>query len=753
MLTSMLNAVGIDRNDCYIDNVMQERPPGNNFGAFYKDKQKRVPTNKLVTSTQRLLHDLHKIKPKLTICLGAEALRALTGERKSIDAWRGSVMSVPSVGWVMGTYHPSFVLRMYGTRGICELDLRKALRLANSTSVKIPKVECLQAPSYEQALEWIKTCESKAEIVAFDIETVGKDVRCIAFSYEPWKAFCIPFVTKTLRSQNASFIPIPASDRHFNYWSLDEEKVILERLSKLFLTPSIKWIAQNFPFDATIVGKTWGVEVSDLWMDTMLVHHACYCEMPKSLDFLTSIYTDLPRYSDYNCASDKSTWTYNCHDAAVTRVVALELHKEARELGVWDFYKNHIQPSMIGLTRMQNRGVAVDIELRARKAVECMVALKTAQDTITRELGRPINPASPKQLKEILYGDFKIPKKYHKGTGKSTTNEKALKQLSQKYPQHRNFISSILVYRQKQKLLSTFLTSKLSRKKDVFLCKTSYQTAGTTSGRISSSKTIFGEGGNMQQIPTSDIRCIYIPRRKDRVFIKTDLMRAEFWVVAWLARIKRAMQSYGKDSHFDIHTWNASENIYHCKVEEVTKDMRSAAKAVVHGGNYGLGAGTAVDISEKAGIHITFNEMKHAMEAYHESMPEIREWWDRVKDELHRTRTLKTPMGRIRRFYGRLDESTYRSAYSFLPQSTVGDIINRAIGLAEYILPSGNYPVMQVHDEIVWEVDKGRVGELVPVIRHLMEYPLKVEGVEEPLIIPVEIKVGDNWWDTKELKA
>ena len=756
LLTSVLMSVGIDRRECYIDNVMHVRPSGNNFGEFYVDKSRKTSSANLVKRTQELLSKLRKVKPKITIPLGAEAFRAIVGEKRSIESWRGSVIDVPGIGLVLPTYHPAFVMRMYEHRGVMEMDLRKALRIVSSKEHFVPpRVRSYHSPTYEDAISWISEAEYNADVMAFDIETVDYDVRCVAFSYKPWEAFCIPFVTKKVRTNgtNSTFIPFASQDRHYNYWTETEEREILRRLASLFRTEHIRKIAQNYPFDSTILQKTLGMDIKNLWMDTMLVHHACYCELSKSLDFLTSVYTDMPRYSDYDAFSDKSTWIYNCHDAAVTRVVAFELYKEARELKTWEFYENHIQPSMIGLTRIQNRGMKVDIEMRARKAAECMVSMQTSLDDLSLIANKRINPSSPKQLKELLYDELEIPQKYHKSTGRVTTDERALEAISSKHPEHRKLINSILVYRQKQKLLSTFLTSKLTKKGNDFVIKTSYQTAGTTSGRISSSKTVFNEGGNLQQIPKDEIRRMFVPRTKEKVLIKTDLSQAEFRVVAWLARIERIIRKYTDDPFFDVHTWNAGTNIYHVDLDKVTKDMRNAAKAVVHGGNYGLGARTAVDISQKWGIDISYHEMKQALDAYHRAMPEIMYWWKEVQDELKRTRTLRTPFGRIRRFYGRLDESTFRSAYSYLPQSTVGDVINRAIGLAEYVLPRGNYPVLQVHDEIVWEVEQDKVRDVSVIIKNLMEYPLHFEGVSEPLIIPVEMTIGTNWWDQKELET
>ena len=99
-------------------------------------------------------------------------------------------------------------------------------------------------------------------------------------------------------------------------------------------------------------------------------------------------------------------------------------------------------------------------------------------------------------------------------------------------------------------------------------------------------------------------------------------------------------------------------------------------------------------------------------------------------------------------FLGRLDDSLYRSAYSFVPQATVADLINRAFAYAEAILePEGCFPILSVHDEICFSCPIENVGQAIPKIKNLLEYPIQVKGVDVPLVIPVEIKVGPNWYD------
>lgn len=135
----------------------------------------------------------------------------------------------------------------------------------------------------------------------------------------------------------------------------------MKKLHEIFTDPSIGKVAQNFPFDATIMAYEWFIPIEGLYMDTMLVHHALYPEMPKSLDFLTSIYTEIPHYSDHDSGVDKEEWEYNCWDCIATWRVMEALEEEV-DPQMWEFYKNHIEPTMYGLTRCQNRGVLIDLE-------------------------------------------------------------------------------------------------------------------------------------------------------------------------------------------------------------------------------------------------------------------------------------------------------------------------------------------------------------------------------------------------------
>ena len=677
LLNDCLANVGISRSECYLTNVMKTRPPGNNFGVFYNDKSRRDPSDLLRKSTEDLHKELRNISANVIVALGGEPLKALVA-KSGIDKWRGSILSSP-VGKVVPTYHPAYILRMYHHRSILELDLKRALEESTTPGLSLPQHSLMLRPTYAQVMEHLRYLQSSKPPIAFDIETSGQHTRCLGLAWSPRDAICIPFIAKPEApiSQKLTLGLEPVSSEHDAYWTEDQERQVLVLLAQIFHDPEIPKIAQNFPFDSTILARDFGIWIRGLECDTLLLHHCCYSELPKSLDFLCSVYTRVPRYSDYDPSSDLSTWRYNAMDCCVTHEAWTAIKKEAFELDVWNFYKEIVEPCMIALTRAQNRGVKLHLGKRTLLQNETEEKIQVLEKEIYQAVEGGLNPQSPKQMKDYFYGKLRLATVISRHTGKPTLNEDALIKLSHRYPKYGGIINLCLEHRQKRVLLSTFLQSRLGRHSRAV---TSYNVAGTVNGRLSSSQTIFGEGGNLQNIPKSDLRRIFLPER-DAVFIKCDLSQAEVRVVAWIAGIKTLIERFTLEPDFDIHKWNAT-NIYPVGYEDVTGDQRSVAKAGVHGGNYGLGAQKAASL-----FGISFQDAKRAIEAYRSNLPEVKVWWEQVQAEVSKTRSLTSPLGRKRHFFGRLDQDLFRSAYSFVPQATVADIINRAFAEAE---PAGH---------------------------------------------------------------
>jgi DNA polymerase I-like protein with 3'-5' exonuclease and polymerase domains len=141
---------------------------------------------------------------------------------------------------------------------------------------------------------------------------------------------------------------------------------------------------------------------------------------------------------------------------------------------------------------------------------------------------------------------------------------------------------------------------------------------------------------------------------------------------------------------------------------------------------------------------------KFILDSYHKAIPEIAVWWFNVQRQLATTRCLESPLGGRRLFFGRLDDDTFREAYSHSAQSTVADLMNRALHLCEETFNENDCRVvLQVHDELVLEVraDSTTAQHYIQRLRNIMEYPMRFSGIAEPLVIPADISIGVNWYD------
>jgi len=273
----------------------------------------------------------------------------------------------------------------------------------------------------------------------------------------------------------------------------------------------------------------------------------------------------------------------------------------------------------------------------------------------------------------------------------------------------------------------------------------------------------------------------------DNIFIVGDLSQAEARVVAeCLKRVGYPeLHNLYKDPNFDVHTWAAAP-IFNCSEDEVTKYQRDVGKLSNHSGNYGAGPRVLVDKALKQGLKgIDYRFSKHILEKRHEQLPGLKKWWKEVEKQLNQTRTLTTCFGRRRIFFGRLDEATFRDAYSYEPQSTVGDVCNtifrklwrtfnalndsgdnvtKSRSLEDILGLSASsssisiprtfkpIPLIQVHDEVV--VRCPNIPELVDYTINEFKKAANIElhiCKDEPLIIPIDLKIGKNWKDTTEI--
>jgi uracil-DNA glycosylase family 4 len=761
ILKQMLSHSGIDFNSCYITSVLKHYPPNGDFSYMY---DKGMPTPELDTACKALRAKIQSVYPKKIIVLGNEALQAVCN-KKSIKDYRGTWLSYKNIP-VMPVYHPNYIMKVYGDHVIAEMDLAKA---ANRKPKDPPPI--ILRPSVYQVQQWIENSKKYNDIVAFDIETVQDNVRCISFATRnpSMSAIVIPFITfagsndVSIKNGKINLSTGGSSCDAGSYWSISQEVTILDILHDYF-NSDVRFIGQNsINFDEPFIRKHFGIGIKNHVFDTMLAWHHLYSELPKSLNFLCSVFTDYPNYwADKDSSIDNQEWIYNAMDSIVTYESYHGIKEElmstklpcARYRTLNDSFNEHVMPLAVALQAAQHRGVVIDIEARAELDKSCKARAEEAQKGIDAIAGTHINCNSPKQVKTLLYDTLRYPEqlsKDSKGVTKASSDETAILSLQQMFPEEPLF-KYMLDYRRSSKLSSTFLSVKTDENNRMH---TAYNVAGTKTYRISSSQNLMGEGMNLQNIPvgrkegSENLRHLF-KAGEGNSLIKSDLSQAETLVVARiLCRYgDRTLYENYKNEAFDIHTWMASK-IYNKPEELIEKNERHLGKTANHSGNYCSGPGVIKNTALKFGIDISWDTSKIILEKRHSALPGLRVWWQDVERKLVSGRTLYTCMGRRRIFFNRLsDQSTIRDAVSFEPQSIVGDVCNE-IFRKMYSLREEykGLPILQVHDEVVSEVPDDYVDTYVEILKEIGKIPLKLNDDLEDLIIPLEIKVGKNWRD------
>ncbi len=766
LLKQMAAHSSIDYSKCYVTNVSNERPPGNDFTFFYSDKNRNEPNAKLTMLWAKLRHKIEEIKPNVVIALGAEALRAITGERK-ISQWRGTIMMYKGIK-IIPTYHPAYVMRVYGDHPIVELDFSKALRESDYPEYREPKVDITIRPNFSQVISWLDKVENYKRI-SFDIETLTDKLimRCISLSVKlecnTYSAISIPFIVlsksslTSISSDNKLVKLGKVSDSVSSYWSIEDEIVILTKLSKIF-NSNIEVVGQNsISFDAPIIRDQLDIQIKNHYMDTMHAWHVLYSEFPKSLSFLCSVLTNHRNYwTNKNTGIDDSEWKYNCYDSIVTLEVSYVIEDYLREENLLDFYFKNTHRLAFALSDAQEYGILFDVEEQKHMIVVFEAAIDKVKKEINVLCGYEINPGSPKQVKKLLYSKLRFPTMHMKG--KVTVDEVALRKLEKRYP-NEIILSKIIGYRKVVKLVGTYLNVNIDEDSRM---RTSYNASGTKGARISSSKTLRGTGLDLQNIPAGrsrgvvNIRHLFIAG-KNKKLVKGDLSQAETRIVSEILYRcgDNTLHELYKNPNFDIHKWMATF-IYGKIVDAIIKLERDVGKLANHSGNYGAGPNVLMAKALKDGIEgIDYNFAQLIMLARHRAIPGLKVWWSTVERQLRQTRILTTCLGRKRIFFGRLDDTTYRDAYSFEPQSTCGEVCNIIFtALREQFIErrlNNCHVILQNHDEVVVECLSYRVSLVAKMMKDAANIPLYIN--KEPLIIPIDISVGDNWRDMEEYEV
>jgi uracil-DNA glycosylase family 4 len=559
LLDSLLEGAGIRREECYITNVMLERPAGNKFSNFYvKEKGKRSPSAALVEGRARLLTEIARVQPCVIVPMGNEAMLAILGMSGVVD-WRGSCLDSP-MGKVIPTIHPASILRHWTYLPAVQNDFIRIKGEAATPEFYRTHRELVVCYDFNQAVEELKGVLNAKE-VAFDIETESAQVTAIGFSHQLHRAITIP-------------LWFAGSGSRFD---IQQETLLWELITSILCSPGIRSMAHNGVFDIEHLRRVHGISVTNYALDTMLAFHTVYPELPKGLDYLCSIYTDMPYYKHMGGSDNMDDfYRYNAMDACVTFEIAQELKVEMKDFGVEGFYYEHVHPMVEPIVAMQLKGVRFDHEERLRMKKAYKDIIKDMQSELELLVGHELNVGSHKQMCEWLYTELKLTKQTsrNKETGVVglTADDGALEELYEKFP--RREIELVREIRAKNKIVSTYLEVKLDPDGRV---RCSYNLAGTETGRLSSSQTVTGTGMNLQNVP-EEVKHLFLAD-EGMVLINADLSQAEARIVAYVSWEQRLIDIFNNGG--DVHRRNAA-NIFRKPESEVTANERQLAKRVIH---------------------------------------------------------------------------------------------------------------------------------------------------------------------------
>ena len=526
----------------------------------------------------------------------------------------------------------------------------------------------------------------------------------------------------------------------------------LARLKPLLENPAVLKVGQNLKFDYLVLARH-GIEIAP-FDDTMLMSYALDAGKnghgmdplsEKHLGHKPISYSEVAGKGKTSVSFDRVELARATEYAAEDADVTLRLWRlfKARLVaeGMDTVYETLERPLAAVLARMERRGIAIDRALLAKLSGEFAQTAARAEQEIARLAGEDFNPGSAKQLGDILFGKMKLPGGTKTATGAWSTRANVLEDLAE---EGHELPQKILEWRSLTKLKSTYTDALPSFvNPETHRVHTSYALASTPTGRLSSSDP------NLQNIPIRTeegrkIRRAFVAE-KGMKLVSADYSQIELRLLAEIADIPQLKKAFGDE--LDIHAMTASE-MFGVPIKGMPADVRRRAKAINFGIIYGISAfGLANQLGiprEEAGAYI---------KKYFERFPGIREYMEETKAFCKKHGYVTTLFGR-RCHYPSINDSNpsmrsfmERAAINARLQGTAADIIRRAMIRMEGALTKAKLSarmLLQVHDELVFEVPDGEVEKTLPVIaKTMVDAPLPAVSLAVPL--HVDARAADNW--------
>lgn len=736
-----------------------------------KSGKNSLKKNRELLSTEYkeiLNNEIQQIGSTVLVPLGEMAFNHCTG-LQGIRKFRGSILphnSIPGrrVIPILGP-HP-YLYEEPKLEFISRLDFSKVKRNENLDG-PIPEIgQCWVAQTPGQVKSFFRRQLEKTPVfVVFDIETFANIPTCISFCFDGLESCCVPIL-----------------DYHIN----EDDRILMLLAVAELLRSDIPKVNQNVKFDWRKLEK-WGLTVKNVVGDTMIAANCLYCEFPKNLGFLTSIYTDMPYFKDEGKDYDPSSYDrqklyiYNAKDSLATHQIYSSQLSELQETGTFSVY--NLQMGILPIyKRMEDSGIRVDEQQRSNLIGKYTSLFETYKYKLQLLVGREINPLSSTVMQRLVYEELNykpIRGTKHTSTGKPAADEESLELLlwmgnSPSY-NCRDILRTIIDCRKLHKVIELLVLPLYPDGR--FRCE--FNLAGTVNGRSSAGETtdymlylqdngvvkMGNLGHSFQTIGKhgfavdgetygKDIRSMFVPSI-GYSFIECDLSQAEARVDAVLASDFDILSTF--DSNIGIHRLTGSW-VYDCPPNEIEKDTLVngedryyVSKTVRHAGERNMKEDRLMMM-----IHQPVTDCAKILKKFHDNQPNIREVFHRgIREHIMKERVLVAPNGRRRDFFGRIDEHTINEAISFLPQAIVTDYLKQSLVKTFLECPYAR-PLVEAHDGFLAEVPIRKEEEYATVFKKNVEVRIDFRKCslsrDFDLVIPCESAVGENWEQMEEIK-
>ncbi len=569
--------------------------------------------------------------------------------------------------------------------------------------------------------------------VCFDTETTGIDALNaelvgMSFSYEKGKAFYVPFPENQIEAQ-----------------------ALADKFKPFFESETIEKIGQNVKYDLKVLSK-YGVTIKGKLFDTMIAHYLINPDMRHNMDVLSETYLKYSPKSIETLIGKKGKGQLSMRDVALEDIkeyaaedadITLQLKEvfspildkaETKKL----FEEIEI-PLIPVLAAMEMEGINLDEDFLKKMSIDMQKDIAEFEQKIYETAGEKFNLASPKQLGEVLFEKMKIggTKQKKTKTGQYATGEEVLSYLANEH----QIVKDILEWRQMVKLLSTYIDALPNQvDKNTQRVHTDYMQTVAATGRLSSNNP------NLQNIPIRTergrlIRKAFIARDENYTLLSADYSQIELRIIAALSGEENMIKAFQNNE--DIHRSTAAK-VFNVALEEVTKEQRSNAKTVNFGIIYGV---SAFGLSNQTSL--TRSESAALIDAYYKTYPKLKSYMSEQVDFARENGYVQTISGR-RRYLKDINSANVvvrgaaeRNAVNAPIQGSAADIIKIAMINIHKKLVSENWKskmLLQVHDELVFDVHNSELEKIQPMIKYEMENAFKMA-----VPLDVELGLGKNW--------